>query len=213
VNRATRINVATTGIMLGIAGLDHGVFEVLQGNQPTGGLFIQAIAPARQWWAYGGEEALTLVPNFLATGILAITISLAVMVWSVGFVHRKRGPLVLGLLLFSLFLFGGGIAQILFFAPLLFAATRIHKPLAGWRKALSGSYGRLLSRLWPGALAVTAVSFLIGLVIAIWGFVPGVHDPEQVLVICWAFVFGGGLGGLLVSVVTGFARDVGSASV
>jgi hypothetical protein len=210
VNRATRTNVATIGVMLGIAGLDHGFFEVLQGNKPTGGLFIQAIAPARQWWAYGGEEAFTIVPNFLATGILAILISLAVMVWSVGFAHRKRGPLVLALLLISLFLVGGGIAQILFFAPLLFAATRIHKPLAGWHRVLSGPVGRLLSGLWPGALAVTAVSFTIGLVIAIWGFVPGVHDPEQVLEICWAFVFGGGLGGLLVSTVAGLARDLES---
>jgi hypothetical protein len=198
--------------MLGIAGLDHGVFEVLQGNKPTEGLVIQAIAPARQWWAYGGEEAFTLVPNFLVTGILAILISLVVIVWSVGFVHRKRGPLVLALLLVSLFLVGGGIAQILFFAPLLIASARIHKPLTEWRKALSGPVGRLLSALWPGMLAVTAVSFLIGLVIAIWGFVPGLDDPEQVLTICWAFVFGGGLGGLLISVVAGFARDVGNTT-
>jgi hypothetical protein len=67
--------------------------------------------------------------------------------------------------------------------------------------------------LRPGALAVTAVSFTIGPVIAIWGFVPGVHDPEQVLAICWALVFGGGLGGLLVSLAAGFARDVGNNSV
>jgi hypothetical protein len=211
-NRATRINVATGGVMLGIAGMDHGIFEALQGNKPTGGLFIQAIAPARQWWAYGGEEAFTIVPNFLATGLLAILVSLAVMVWSVGFVHKKRGPLVLALLLLSLFLVGGGIAQILFFVPLLIAATRIHRPLAGWRKALSRPVVPLLSRLWPGALAVTAVSFLIGLVIAIWGFVPGIDDPEQILAICWAFVFGGGWGGLWVSLVAGFARDAGNST-
>ena len=60
---------------------------------------------------------------------------------------------------------------------------------------------------------VTAVSFLIGLEIAIWGFVPGMHDFEQILAICWAFVFGGGLGGLLVSVVAGFARDAGNTPV
>lgn len=211
-NRATRINVAVVGIMLGIAGLDHGTFEVLQGNQPTEGLFIQAISPERQWWSYGGEEAFTLVPNFLITGLLAILVSLAVMVWSVGFVHGKRGPLVLTLLFVSLFLVGGGIAQILFSIPILIVSTRIHKPLAWWRKMLPGKVRRALASLWPGALVVTVVSFLIGLEVAIWGFVPGVHDPDQLLVVCWAFVFGGGLGGLLLSAISGFAHDVGKTT-
>jgi hypothetical protein len=103
----------------------------------------------------------------------------------------------------------GGIAQILFFGPVLVAAACFHKPLAGWRKLLSGQVQRLLSEMWSSTLVITAISFLIGLVIAIWGFVPGVHDPERLLTICWAFVFGGGLGGLLVSMVAGFVRDVG----
>ncbi|MBN1584289.1 MAG: hypothetical protein JXA89_26505 [Anaerolineae bacterium] len=82
----------------------------------------------------------------------------------------------------------------------------VFDPIGGARQ-LWRSY-RALRKGGPGALTITAISFLIGLVIAIWGFVPGVHDPEQILNICWTFVFGGGLGGLLVSIVAGFARDV-----
>ena len=46
-NRATRIIVATMGVMLGIAGLNHGFFETIQGNTPTNGLIIQAIGKAK----------------------------------------------------------------------------------------------------------------------------------------------------------------------
>src|SRR5208283_296635 len=84
-NRATRIIVSTFGVTLGIAGIDHGFFEALQGNVPTPGLFIQAIGPASRMWVYGTEDAFTLVPNFLLTGILAIILSLAIMIWSIGF--------------------------------------------------------------------------------------------------------------------------------
>ena len=42
-NRATRIIVFTIGVILGIAGIDNGFFEILQGNTPTNGLIIQAI--------------------------------------------------------------------------------------------------------------------------------------------------------------------------
>jgi hypothetical protein len=42
-NRATRINVATCGVILAISGmLAHDLFEVLQGNKPTEGLFLLA---------------------------------------------------------------------------------------------------------------------------------------------------------------------------
>jgi hypothetical protein len=59
------------------------------------------------------------------------------MVWSLGFMHTRRGAMVLGLLFVGLFLFGGGIAAQVMFAPFVWAAaTRIIKPLDGWRKVL-----------------------------------------------------------------------------
>jgi hypothetical protein len=64
---------------------------------PTGGLIIQAIGDAHQMWYYGTEEAFTIVPNFLVAGLLAILVSLAIVVWSVGFVHTKRGASVFAL--------------------------------------------------------------------------------------------------------------------
>jgi len=45
VNRTTRIIVAVVGAFLGIAGLDHGIFEILPANRTTSGLILQGIGP------------------------------------------------------------------------------------------------------------------------------------------------------------------------
>jgi hypothetical protein len=210
-NRATRIIVSTIGIFLGLAGIDHGFFETLQGNQPTTGLVIQAIGPAQKMWKYGGEEAFTIVPNFLITGILAIMVSIAILLWSVRFIHTKHGASIFGLLLVLLFLVGGGIAAPIVFGPPVWAvATRIDKPLAWWRKVLPQRLRGILARLWPYTLSISVICLMIGLYIAITGHVPGADtsDPERILSICWSFIFGGGWGVLLLTFVAGFAYDI-----
>ena len=99
-NRATHINVMVIGVIFGIAGMTHGFGEILQGNTPTGGLFINAIGAGSSWtrWTEGNEGAFTLIPNFLLTGIFAVTVGLAIVIWSLGFVHRAHGPFVFLLL-------------------------------------------------------------------------------------------------------------------
>lgn len=79
-NRATRITVATLGIVFAVSGLSHGFFEVLQGNTPTEGMFISAIGEAHRMWPHGNEYAFTLIPNFLVTGIVAMLIGLLIII-------------------------------------------------------------------------------------------------------------------------------------
>ncbi|MBN2003670.1 MAG: hypothetical protein JXA21_09970 [Anaerolineae bacterium] len=209
-NRATKTIVSTIGVILAIAGLDHGIFEILQGNTPTLGLLIQAIGPEHKMWHYGTEEAFTLLPTFLLTGLTVVALSLALIVWSVCFVHKKHGATVLGLLFIGLFLFGGGIAAQVLFAPFVWAAaTCIHKPLAWWRKVLPAGIQPALAKLWLFTLALGSLSFLIGLFIAITGYVPGQNDPEVIINLCWAFIFVGGLGLYLLTFVAGFSCDIG----
>lgn len=207
-NRATKTSVSTIGVILAIAGLAHGIPELVQGNAPTEGLIIQAIGPDQRMWQYGTEEAFTLLPTYRATGLAAIGISLALIVWSVWFVHKKHGATVLGLLFIGLFLFGGGIAAQIMFAPFVWAAaTRLNKPLTWWRNVLPATVRPGLARLWPVTLALGSLSFLIGLFIAITGYVPSQSDPDLIINICWAFIFIGGLGLYLVNFISGFAAD------
>ncbi len=204
---ATRVIVATLGVVFGISGMSHGLFETLQGNTPTGGMFISAIGEAHRMWPHGNEYAFTLLPNFLVTGILAMIVSFSIIIWSVGFVHKKNGPLVFLLLFILLFLVGGGIGQIVFFTLTWAVSTRINKPLTWWRKVLPESVRRVLAKLWLWSLVAGSLLLVMTLEIAVFGFVPGVNDPDLILIIMLT-ALGAGLGILLFTFVTGFAHDI-----
>jgi hypothetical protein len=209
INHATRAIVATLGVLLAIGGLDHGLFEVLQGNVPTSGLIIQAIGDQHRMWVYGTEEALTVVPNFLATGLLAILVSVAIAVWSVGFVHTRHGATVFILLFVVLFLVGGGIGQLVFFMLAWLVATRIRRPLSWWRKALPARVRPVLARFWPATLMAGTAAFLFALEIAVFGYVPGLSaaDPDAIRNLCWSLLLAA-LALFLVTFVAGFAHDL-----
>ena len=206
-NRTTRTIVSIMGVFFAIGGIDHGVFEILQGNTPTTGFFIQAIGVANRFWVYGTEDAFTLIPNFLITGILAIIFSLAIMVWLVGFIHKPSGPSVFFLLFVCLFLVGGGVGQVFFFLPAWLVSTRINKQLTWWRKVLPEASRLKVGRLWLAALSTGLLCFLAALEIAIFGFVPGVNDPNMKNYICWS-ILTAGLVAVLFTFVAGFARDI-----
>jgi hypothetical protein len=89
---ATPVVVTTIGVIFGLAGFNHGFFEFLQGNTPTDGLIIQAIGEAHRFWPEGTEEAFTIIPNFLISGILSMVLGLTIVVWSLGRVrpHQAR---------------------------------------------------------------------------------------------------------------------------
>jgi hypothetical protein len=208
VNRTTQTIVITLSIILAISGLDHGIFEILQGSKPTQGLLIQAIGPDHLMWQYGTEEAFSLLPTYLSSGIVAVSLSLFLIFWSVGFLHTQSGAMVLGLLFIGLFLFGGGIAAQVMFAPFVWMAARqINRPLDWWRKVLPKGIRIGLARMWPVPLTLGSLSFLIGLFIAITGYFPGQINAEVILNICWAFIFIGGLGLYLITLVAGFSQD------
>ncbi len=93
---------------------------------------------------------MSIVPNFLVTGILAMLLSLALLVWTVWFVQRKYGGWVQMALALLLLLFGGG-----FFPPIIafvggLAGTQINRPLSGPPTRLT----RFAAKLWPWSLAV-----------------------------------------------------------
>ena len=210
-NKATKTIVSAIGVILGLSGLDHGIFEILQGNQPTNGLMINAIGPEQLMWVHGGEGAFTILPTFLWAGTFSILAGIAMIVWSLWFIDRKGGSLVFFILNLLLFLFGAGVAApILIYPAAGIAATRIHKPLNGWQKVLPERVRPALAKLWPYTLTIAVISMLIGLYIAITGNIPGLGDadPDRILAIDLTFVFIGGLGMFWLSFVCGFAQDI-----
>ena len=203
---ATKVFVSTLGTLMGLAGIEHGIGETLQGNVAPGGIMILSWPDSAFFRIVGGEPAMTIVPNLFIAGILTILISLIFIVWATLFVQRKHGGLVLILLSFLLLLVGGGI-----FPPVLgmiigAVGTRINAPLLGWRAHLPVSFQRFLSRLWKGSFIACLLAFL-SLVpgIAMFGYFTGIDDPRLTVVLILS-----ALGFLLLTIVTGFAHDLQS---
>ena len=74
-NRRIYITASAIGVLLGLSGMfNHGLFEILQGNTPTNGFFIEAIGEKHRYWVHGTEAAFTVIHNFLVTGIMAVLV-------------------------------------------------------------------------------------------------------------------------------------------
>lgn len=213
-NRATRITVSVTGILCGISGLEHGIFETLQGSTAPESLLISAIGPAQRFWPGGTETAFTIVPNFLLTGILAVLASLAVITWSGWFISRRYGAAVFLLLSILQFLVGGGFAQIFLVVLIAAAATQI-RPRLTWLRVLPASARRFLAHVWPWLLLLYSLSLSGAMVAAITGYFPLLSNlfaldtqalPGFLIVLGYAT-----LGLLPLAILAGFAVDAGRA--
>jgi hypothetical protein len=177
---AIRVIATTVGVILGLSGVNHGLFEFLQGNKPTPGLIIQAIGKGQRFWPLGTEEAFTIVPNFMISGLLSMIVGLVIVIWSLWFLPSKRGPAIFLGLFVLLFLVGGGIGQIAFFLPAWAFAGHMNAPPNWWMKVLPRRTWTFLSRLWIVTLVLASLLILFGLEIAILGVVPGMTDPERI---------------------------------
>lgn len=154
--QATKTVTTWFGVAAGIAGIEHGYFEILRGNTKPESVMIASIGPpcVREEVWNACEPAMTVLPNYLITGILAVVIGLLILIWSLVFVKRKYGGLVLILLSVLLLLFGGGL-----FPPLIsivagLAGIKINKPMIG---KPSGSILLIAAKLWPWPLVVFLV--------------------------------------------------------
>ncbi len=213
-NSATRTIASTLCVLVGIGSIDHGFLECLQGFRPTPGLIVNALGSGYRWtvWKQGGEGAFTLIPNFLVTGVVATFIGLAMIAWSLRFLHSPRGPTVFLILGVVSFLTGGGVAQIVLFTLAWAVATQIGAPLEFWKRLLPRAARPSLGRLWPWTLGTATVLFIVALEIAVFGYVPGVSEQTLILHICWGSL-AVALVLYLISIASGFAHDIGGGDL
>ena len=166
---ATHVAVGVFGTLVGLAGVEHGVGEILQGPVRTDGPFILSWPDAPALEVLSGEPAMTVISNLLVTGILAVAVGLAVVIWSVRFAGRPHGGLVLIGLSVLLLLVGGGLAPPVMGVAVGAVATRVGaapgRPLGG--------FVRNIGSLWPWFLAFAVLGYLglmPGMVLAsVWG--------------------------------------------
>jgi hypothetical protein len=192
------------GILMGLAGIEHGIGETLQGNIAPSGIMFPSWPGSAFFRIVAGEPAMTIVPNLLVTGILAILFSLIFFVWATMFVQRKNGGLVLILLSIVMLLVGGGIFPPVIGIIIGALGTRINAPLTWWRTHLSVGLRHFLAKLWPWSFVVCLIAWLLLFPgINILGYFFGVNNPDlTVILILFA------LGSLLLTILTGFAYDI-----
>jgi hypothetical protein len=195
-NNGIKLYVTIQGILVGLGGMIHGIAETLQGNHPTEGLWLVSIG------------AFTLIPNYLATGITAIIVGLCILVWTIGAIQIKHGPTVFLILSITLFLVGGGVAQVVFFLIAWSVSTQIHQPLTSWRRILSEPVRKQLAKMWWLNFAAGYLFLSIGIFIWLVLTPPGAEYKDPVMqYTCWASLLIG-LVFQLLTIVSGFARDV-----
>ncbi len=198
---ATKTSVSTFGVIMGLAGIEHGLGEMLQGSVAPSGLVFPSWPGSAFFQNVAGEPAMTILPNLLLTGSLAVFFSLIFAVWSIWFVQRKNGGWVLILLASAMLLTGGGI-----FPPVLgiligILGTRIHSKPKLWQIHSLASFRQLLGRLWPWSFAASVIGWLsLFPGINLLGYFFGVNNPilTVALILC-AFST------LLLTIFSGFA--------
>ena len=195
-NRSTALFATVLGAMAGASGAIHGIYEMMKGNAPTGGFVMTRIG------------AVSLVQNYLATGILATLLGLAVAAWAIAFVGKRRGPTVFLALSVLLFLFGGGVAQVPGFLLTWAVSTRIRRRLSWWESAVPASTRKALASMWRMVFPAGFMVFMSGY--SIWLFVlpPGetrVISPLHY--VCWISL-GIGFLLLLLAVPCAFSKDL-----
>ncbi len=200
---ATQVTVSTFGAIMALAGIEHGIGEVLQGNLAPSGIMFPSWPGSAFFRSVAGEPAMTIIPNLLVTGILAVIFSLMYLVWATRFVQRKHAGLVMILLSMAMLLVGGGIFPPVLAMMIGALATRVNAPLTWWRTHLSIGLRQFCGKVWSWSFGVCLIAWLCLFPgINILGYFFNVDDSNLTfLVIFFA------LGSLLLTCLTGLARD------
>ena len=207
-NKAIKVLSSTTGILSNLYGLEHGIFEILQGNTAPDSPIIDAIGPANEFFPGAMEPAFTVIPNFLITGIIAVILGAIGIIWSIAFIRKKYGGIGMLIISILLFLIGGGSAPVFLGLVSSLLASRINKPLNWWNKHLSTKSKKFLAKLWPWSIIIAISYSLFSVELAIFGW-PLIYilDLEVFTVILYIV---GNVGTLImvISIISGVGYDL-----
>jgi hypothetical protein len=176
---ATRLLASTFGVHAGLGGIRHGIGDILQGNVAPGGIVIESWTEGPIATNMGGEPGMSVVPNLLVTGLLALVASSAVVVWAALFVQRHNGGWILALLSIAMLLVGGGFGPPLIGVLAGVAGTHIDAPPGAWLTHVPVGARAFFARLWPwvfGVATLNGVFLFVGSAFLVYVF--GVNNPD-----------------------------------
>ena len=202
-NKATMRLSLILGILAGIMGIEHGIGEVLEGYRSTDGVFILSWPNSAFFEIMAGEPAMTIVPNYLVTGLLAIFFSCAFLVVLVKPGLDSKTIIALFALLMLMLLTGGGFGPPILGIIAVLIALKRNSPLRTWRK-LPARVNDVLSRLWPWSFTLCLIGWLMLFPgAALIASFTGVDSSLlMVIPILIAFAF------IPITLLLGFSRDI-----
>jgi hypothetical protein len=159
-NKGTSKLFLTLGILAGIMGIEHGIGEVLEGYRPTDGIFILSWPDSVFFEVMAGEPAMTIIPNYLITGLLAIFFSGVFLLVLVKPRLDRKAVLVLFALLILMLLTGGGFGPPILGTIAVLIAFKRNSPLNTWNR-LPTKLHHALSRLWPWSFGLCLLGWLM----------------------------------------------------
>jgi hypothetical protein len=202
-NKTTATLFSALSILAGIMGIEHGIGEVFAGYRPTDGVLILSWPNSAFFEVMAGEPAMTLVPNYLVTGLLAILFSGAFLVVSVKSFLERRPIVILFALLILMLLTGAGFGPPILGAIAVCIALKIESPLKTWSK-LPSRLHRVLGMLWPWSFGLCLIGWLMMFPgAALVAFFTGLdHALLMEIPILIAFVL------VPITLLLGFSRDI-----
>ena len=202
-NKTTMTLFLTLGILAGIMGIEHGIGEVLEGYRPTESVFILSWPDSAFFGIMAGEPAMTIIPNYFVTGLLAIFFSGAFLIVLVKPGHDRKTIIILAALLILMLLTGGGFGPPILGMIAVLIALKRNSPLKLWRK-LPSKLHTVLSRLWPWSFGLCLLGWLMLFPgAALIAFFTGIDNAFlMVIPILIAFAF------IPITLFLGFSRDL-----
>ncbi|MBN2093324.1 hypothetical protein JW964_27110 [candidate division KSB1 bacterium] len=159
-NKATKTLYLMLGIFAGIMGIEHGIGEVLQGYRPIDGVFILSWPDSPFFEIMSGEPAMTIIPNYLVTGLLAIFFSSVFLGMLVKLNLDGKAITILFVLLILILLTGGGFGPPILGVIAGLIALKRNSPLKTWNK-LPAKYHDVLSKFWRWSFGLCLIGWLM----------------------------------------------------
>ena len=116
---------------MGMAGIEHGIGEIVQGNTVPQSLVFPSWPHAGFFSMVAGEPAMSLVPNLLVSGIFTLIVAGVYIYWAFRQPVAGYNTGVQAILAIVMLMVGGGIFPPLLAFGLAFLAGKINHPLSG----------------------------------------------------------------------------------
>jgi hypothetical protein len=201
---ASRTSISAFGVIVSIAGIEHGIGEILQGNHAPDGVMIESWPGSPFFRMLAGEPAMTIIPNLLVTGILAIFTTLIFLLLSTAWISKKIAGWMMILAAIAMLLSGAGMSPPILVIILSVATIIMNTPSKSKHPQQPSRFQQLCAKLWPGTLIFSLACWLIILPgLPLLDYYGEVNNPTLVMVIvCFA------IGTLLLTLNFARARDV-----